>query len=430
MIPLEQESDPYSYNADGEFCFDQIPITRLIKVTPTPLHIYSEATILKNIALMGDLLTTAWGSSHNIKYSIKSTGLLDIAKICVSAGAGLECFGSGELDIALKTGVAPEKILLNGSAKNLTVLNSALTAGVTISIDNLQDVDYLIKLANGDLSSVNYYIRLKIVPDVSVTPGFLSATDLANLINFAQSEKWGASVELAVEIFEKLSTRGANLIGLNAHLGRVLKQDWSFAFWGDHYGKAVAAFIDRTGASPKYLDIGGGWTRSRDPMPSAYKPRKPATVGLVEFTQALRIHLNGLTELPVIEVEIGRFIVGNAAATIAKVVNHKADLGHTWLHIDISTNFLLRIDTSKYKYVVLPAKQTEETADTAVLVGETCVDSTINDQFKYVGLVEGDLVIILDTGMYTISAANKFNSIELPTVIISKLDGALEPIII
>jgi diaminopimelate decarboxylase len=235
------------------------------------------------------------------------------------------------------------------------------------------------------------------VPDVSVTPEFLSAIDLANLINFAQSEKWGASVELAVEIFEKLSARGANLIGLNANLGRVLKQDWSFAFWGDHFGKAVADFIDRTGASPKYLDIGGGWTRSRDPMPSAYQPRKPATAGLVEFTQALRVHLNDLTELPVIEVEIGRFIVGNAAATIAKVVNRKVDLGHTWLHVDISTNFLLRIDKSKYKYVVLPAKQTEETADTAVLVGETCVDSTINDQFKFVGLVEGDLVVILDT---------------------------------
>lgn len=428
MITNKQQTDPFSYGSTSEMTFDGLSLTSLANKYGTPLQIYSANTILQNISAMKEILLAAWGEKHNIKYSIKSTGLRKIADLCVEAGCGLECFGSGELNIALATGISPSRILLNGSAKNELVLSQARSAGVTISIDNLADVEKLLAQSNQDLAGINFYIRAKLVPTVKdqLPPG--AAEDLVNLITFAKEEKWGASIPLATQIYEAMTNAGAQFQGINVHLGRVLKQDWSFAYWGTLFGKYLAEFNRITGASPNYLDIGGGWTRSRDPMPSALQLRMPAELGLPEFTNAMKAELPKFDHLPTLEVETGRFIVGNSAVAISKVINRKQDFDITWLHLDISTNFLLRIDTSKYQYAILPVIATEPSGRTARLVGETCVDSNISTNFNYPNLKNDDLVAILDTGMYTVSTANNFNSIPKPIVLINTINHGLEEI--
>lgn len=428
MIENQQQTDPFAYRPTGEMTFDGLLLSELAAEYGTPLQIFSANSILQNISAMKEILLAAWGEKHNIKYSIKSTGLQQIAGMCVEAGCGLECFGSGELNIALATGISPSRILLNGSAKNELVLSQARSAGVTISIDNLADVERLLTLSDQDLAGINFYIRAKLVPTMSDELPAEATEDLENLITFAKEEKWGTSIPLATKIYQEMVAAGAQFQGINVHLGRVLKQDWSFEYWGRLFGRYLAEFIRITGAEPRNLDIGGGWTRSRDPMPSALHSRMPADIGLPRFTNSMKAELPEFDQLPTLEVETGRFIVGNSAVALAKVINRKEDFDVTWLHLDISTNFLLRIDTIKYQYAILPVIATKPSSQIARLVGETCVDSNIATNFNYPSLQADDLVAILDTGMYTVSTANNFNSIVKPVVLLNTISNGVQKI--
>ena len=419
MIPFPQPSDPFKYSDSGLMTFDGIPLPELIDQFGSPMQIYSELAIRSNITQMSDILRGAWGTQFNIKYSIKSTGSLEIATICVSAGCGLECFGLGELEIALASGIKPNRILLNGSAKNRATLERAASAQVTISIDNLTDVQNLIHILNKDLTGINFYIRAKLVPDISDHLPETAKAELSDLITFAQQEKWGASLGLSNQIYSQMVAHGAKFEGINVHLGRVLKEDWSFEYWGRLFGKYLNRFIAATNAELRNIDIGGGWTRQRDPMPNALLARLGADFGLPQFIKAMQPQLPEFAKNPILEVETGRFIVGNAAVAITEVVNKKVDLEVGWLHVDISTNFLVRIDTSKYRYAVLPVLESTKTEKSIRVVGETCIDSTIEPIFNYINVKPGELLAILDTGMYTMSTANNFNTVEKPIALLN-----------
>jgi diaminopimelate decarboxylase len=154
-------------------------------------------------------------------------------------------------------------------------------------------------------------------------------------------------------------------------------------------------------------------------MPNALLARLGADFGLPQFIKAMQPQLPEFAKNPILEVETGRFIVGNAAVAITEVVNKKVDLEVGWLHVDISTNFLVRIDTSKYRYAVLPVLESIKTEKSIRVVGETCIDSTIEPIFNYINVKPGELLAILDTGMYTMSTANNFNTVEKPIALLN-----------
>jgi diaminopimelate decarboxylase len=142
---------------------------------------------------------------------------------------------------------------------------------------------------------------------------------------------------------------------------------------------------------------------------------------------ALRKPLARMDRLPNLWIEPGRYIVGNGQILLATVGAIKRDAGYAWLHLDVSTNNLPRIETGAFWYHMLPASRLHDPLiEQYEVVGGTCFRSVLGAERWFPALKRGDIVAILDTGMYAEVFANQFNSIPRPAGVMVCQDGTAE----
>jgi diaminopimelate decarboxylase len=72
-----------------------------------------------------------------VLFAAKANGNLAVMRALAREGAGADVFSSGELHLALDAGMAPEKLLFNGSSKTPDDLKLAVEKGVKVSVDSL-----------------------------------------------------------------------------------------------------------------------------------------------------------------------------------------------------------------------------------------------------------------------------------------------------
>src|SRR5262249_48917569 len=135
----------------------------------------------------------------------------------------------------------------------------------------------------------------------------------------------------------------------------------------------------------------------------------------------------GSRPLPELWLEPGRYIVGNAVLMLASVGAIKRDAGRMWVHVDACTNHLMRIDTSASWHQILPASGMDAPLDAIVdIVGSTCIPSVLGTDRPMPALQAGDVIAILDTGMYADAISNQFNGVPRPaTVLIGNGDAVV-----
>jgi diaminopimelate decarboxylase len=175
------------------------------------------------------------------------------------------------------------------------------------------------------------------------------------------------------------------------------------------------------------LDIGGGWPRQREPESRAAGMNPHAIETYAKTAcDALREHLAPSGQpIPALWLEPGRYLVGNAVLLLARVGATKRDLDHIWMHVDASTNNLMRTETSGAWHHILPATRMDERlTETVDVVGGTCIPSILGAQRSMPALAPGEAVAILDTGMYAEVLANQFNSLGRPATVLVSAAGA------
>src|SRR5439155_132142 len=77
----------------------------------------------------------------NVLPSIKANFVLALRRILTQEGMGCDTFGPGELEAALRSGVRPELISVNGSVKDAALIERAVSAGARITLDSAREVD-------------------------------------------------------------------------------------------------------------------------------------------------------------------------------------------------------------------------------------------------------------------------------------------------
>lgn len=90
-------------------------------------------------------LTAAFSGSTDVLHAVacKAVPLQPLLRYYAEAGAGCEVASPGELDLALTAGFAPERIVFDSPAKTLSELKRAVSLGVSMNIDNYEELDRL-----------------------------------------------------------------------------------------------------------------------------------------------------------------------------------------------------------------------------------------------------------------------------------------------
>ncbi len=407
----------------------------------TPLHVFSENQLRRNARRFREAFATRWPEGQvNVLPSIKANFTLAMRRILTQEGMGCDTFGSSELEAALRCGVRPGLISVNGSVKDRALIERAVGAGARITLDSVREIDLVREVARvlGKHATVRF--RLRPSYDELVQPSEFVEDEVPIRV-FAQAYKPGIPTpDLLAAGPSALAAEELDVSGVMAHLGR---HHHATDVWRGMVRGFVATLADLSrawgGWTPREIDLGGGFASPRDPTGRALRrgADRPERVPPVEdYAEAVsstlreELTVHGLpAEGVTLEVEPGRALYADAGIHLTRVVNVKEEPERTpprWAETDTSEAFLPDLLIEHDRWVVVVADRAGEPPAEAVdLVGKSCGFDVLGADVALPGVQPGDVIAFLDTGAYQDAASFNFNAMPRPATVLVCDDTAV-----
>jgi diaminopimelate decarboxylase len=397
---------------DGALHCEDVPVADLAAHYGTPLYVYSQATLLHHLK---EIQTAFAPASPIICYSVKANGNLSLCRLVSRHGAGFDVTSGGEYYRALKAAPEGAKIVFAGVGKTDAEIRYALEHGVFLfDVESEQELLTIGEIAKaiGRKASV----ALRVNPDLPPKTHVKTDTSVKGV-------KFGLDIETIVDVARGVVGHpGLAVVGLHMHLGSpILKADP----YRDGAAKAVALIkaFRAQGHDIKYLNMGGGF---------GINYRKQEALPAAAFAEVI---------LPAVKetgcqlvLEPGRFIVGNAAIIVSKVLFTKTTGGKHYVIQDAAMNDLIRPTLYGSIHRIWPVKlppglpdrpEVDMTVDPDKgnpfvqlpntfrqdVVGPVCESGDFLAKERPLPAVgRGDLLAVFSAGAYGMAMASNYNS--------------------
>jgi diaminopimelate decarboxylase len=428
----KKKYDEYlSVNEAGHLEIVGFDTEELARQYGTPLFVVSEHAIVDNYRKLFNAF-----ESRNVPFILgfgtKANHGLAVCKLLQNLGAYFDVVGEGEIAIALKLGVHPSRIILNGNCKTKGELETAVRMGFGfINIDNLDEVAELNQIASDFGTKARVLVRVK--PSYSFTaqwePQILE--ERRNHTKFGIDIPSGAALEACRRV---QGSSHLHFAGLHVHMGWVEDLDDApvshlkrFGDTADEVLGFASEVKSKLGAEVEFLDFGGGLNVAR---PEGYGPIKTRTAPTPdEFAECYVSRVKSwakrenVDRVPTLVFETGRYLVQNAGILLGRIHSVKEDPTGIYANTDASTNLLLNRLTGKFYYHTILANKASRNATVKVnVVGPICGSYDMIARGVSLPPVQaGDLIAVFDAGAYCESKASHFNAYPLPaTVLVGK----------
>jgi diaminopimelate decarboxylase len=350
-----------------------------------------------------------WPQPVAFFYAIKANAHPAVLEQVVEQGYGMECGGVDEVDIAIRTG---SMFVVNGSGKSTAVLRKSAEHGGLINIDNTEELEKLIKLN----IPANIALRLKLVfaQEPKSQDDFYFPPSFNSVNSYLTSKRWGMSISEIDDILKSDLPKNLTITGVHIHLGKLSKSLSGYRSIAFEVSRQLNQLEQRHPGMIKVLNLGGGWNSSNPEV----EPNFSALEGIAEFLAILKSKLE-LSNLPELIFEPGQAIASSAAVTVSKVTATKLDKisNQHWTHLDASTMTTNPVGTSTagsgFQVSVISSSNAQPLR--TKFVGAPCMGSALARELEVPTPMEGDFVIIWDTGAYTFGLQNDFNGYSAAT---------------
>jgi ornithine decarboxylase len=355
-------------------------VARLAQVRKTPFLAMDKKMILQKL----DQLQRAMPNAR-IFYALKANSHWRIAKILQDSGNGFEVSSEEELNLLLRCGVSPQRIISSNPLKSPQFIKAAHAAGVKyFAFDSPDEVEKLSQFAPGS----NVYVRLSVSNEGSQWP---------------LGGKFGVETEQAVELITRAGKGPLVPCGITFHVGSQCTDEMS---WVSAIKKSRRVWnaVARKGIRLWMLNIGGGF-------PIEYTESIPPIDRIAAvIEETLRQEFPSGVE---IFVEPGRAVVGEAGILVSTVIARARRNGQDWLYLDVGVFNGLMESIGGFRYSMVADR--DGPARKWVVAGPSC-DSfdVISKEVDLPELQIGDKVYISPAGAYTTVYASQFNGFPIP----------------
>lgn len=401
--------DPFQYRDRTLFCED-VPVPELAAQYGTPLYVYSQAALLDKLT---EVQTAFAAAKPIICYSVKANGNLSLARLMGQHGAGFDVTSEGEFRRALAAGPAGAKVVFAGVGKTDAEIEFALKNDVFLfDVESEQELHAIGAVAQK--LGVKAPVALRVNPDLPPKTHVKTDTSVKGV-------KFGLDIETIVDVAQTVVGHpGLAVVGLHMHLGSpILKAD-PYRM-GAEKGLNLIKQFRAQGHNIRYLNMGGGF---------GINYRKDEAKPASAFAEAILPALNESGCQLILEP--GRFIVGNAAILLSRVLFTKSTGGKHYVIQDAAMNDLIRptLYGSFHRiWPVNPAAHVPVTPDVngdpddpqpfrdmpncfkQDVVGPVCEsgDYLAKDR-PLPGVTRGDLLAVFSAGAYGMTMASNYNS--------------------
>ncbi|PSV15198.1 diaminopimelate decarboxylase [Photobacterium kishitanii] len=406
---------------DGKLRFENVELDTLAKKYGTPLYVYSEQEIERNIRE----IETAFSAHKNTKifFASKACSVMSVLKTIKNAGIYAEANSMYEVRKCLEVGFLGSQIVFNGVVKKPADLEYAIANDLyIINVDSTFELDHIDAISRRLGKVANVCVR--------VEPNVPSATHDELVTSY--HAKSGLDLEQAEPTCRRiLDMPFVKLKGLHMHVGDQVPEAEPFA-------KATRVMVDECrnlerslGIKFELINVGGG-------IPTPYKYDEEngnplednmyAGITSQDFADAIISEVHKWREDIEIVIEPGRKVVGSAAVLLTEVSCEKVktfyDLDGNveqlvdWTFVDAGYSQLADSQHFDWFFYVYNASKINEAHDKYVkLAGPLCDGGDYyhvgikGDFFAVPKNTEiNDVMVFLDAGAYTIESQTVYNN--------------------
>ncbi|MFC3713848.1 pyridoxal-dependent decarboxylase, exosortase A system-associated [Sphingoaurantiacus capsulatus] len=301
---------------NGELAIAGKPVSAWVEQAgDTPLFVYDRGLIAKRIAD----LRAALPAGVDIHYAVKANPMPALVGWMAGQVNGLDVASAGELRIALAAGADPARISFAGPGKRDRELEAAIEAGILLNLESAGELER----AAGIASRLGKPLRVA----VRVNPDF--ELKGSGMRMGGGAKPFGVDAERVPALLARIDALGAIFEGFHVFAG---SQNLSAEALIEAQAKTldlVARLSEGAPVRPRHVNIGGGFGI----------PYFPTDMPLDIFTVGKALG-EKLAARPAVladtkfNVELGRYLVGEAGVYLTRVVDVKISHGETFVIVD------------------------------------------------------------------------------------------------
>ncbi len=353
----------------------------------TPSYCYSYSKLKENINNFKDSFKSF---SPLICFAVKSNTNIKLIKEIKKFGLGADVVSMGELMMALKAGINPNKIVFSGVGKKSDEINFAIKKKILlINAESFSEIKEINRIAKLKRKKVRVGIRLNPNTD---------AKTLSQISTGKKENKFGVSKKNIFEII-KYCKNSKNIIlkCLSVHIGSQILDHKPY----QKMLKVINQILNKVNHKFEFIDLGGG-------MGISYL-EKNKKLDYKKYNNEIKKFLKK-NKVKII-FEPGRSIIGNTGTLITRIIYIKESERKKFIILDAAMNDLMRPALYGAIHKTLPViKSNKISKKIYEFVGPIC-EST--DKFttlkNFQKLKENDLIAICDVGAYGMSLSSNYN---------------------
>lgn len=339
--------------------------------------------------------------NFNIAYSYKTNYTPRLCQIVNALGGYAEVVSEMELELALRIGVLPEKIIWNGPIKEYNALKKYISMGVTVNIDSIDEMIEIEKLAN------NYKGKIF---NIGIRCNYDVGDGVVSRFGFDVN---GKDFHRVICIIDKI--HNIHLINLHCHFAKR-----NIEFWSNRV-KGMIELIDRMKIVPKRIDIGGGLFGKMAPSLMAqfdfeipnYKNYAQA------IATAFADYYKDKQSKPELVIEPGSALVGDCMKFVGTVKTIKNIRGKNIAAV-LGSQKNISMTGVKPPIEVIHMGNKETYFENIDIVGFTCIEGDVLYKDYRGSMATNDVIVISNCGSYSLVMKPPFILPNFPVLDISR----------
>ncbi len=388
-------------------------VTNLVKKYGTPLYVMDEELIRSTCRAY----INAMGPNDRVAYAGKAFLTLAMCELIHEEGLWLDVVSGGELYTAYKADFPMDKVYFHGNNKTLEEIHLGIKTGVgRFVIDNELELTNVNRVA-GMYGRVQK-VLLRVTPGIEAhTHEYIKTGQLDSKFGFASlGDNLMNIVKKAIEL------PNIELMGLHCHIGSQIFETEPYEEAASIMVELMKEIIEATGYALEELDLGGGFGIYYN---EGDKPKSPE-----EYCSAIRKAVEAECirhdiKKPILIIEPGRSIVGNAGITLYTIGSIKEipDI-NKYVAVDGGMTDNIRPALYSADYGCLVANRMLQGYSERVTISGKCCESgdILIKNASIPQVVSGDILAVMSTGAYCYSMSSNYNKIPKAAVVMVSED--------
>lgn len=352
----------------------------------TPLYVYSGDRIREQYRKLTGAFKK-WDT--RIFFACKALTNINILKILLEEGAGLDCVSINEVKLGLYAGFDKEHILFTPNCVDIKEILEAKELGVHINIDNISILEQF-----GNRFRGTYPVCIRLNPHIMAGGNFKISTGHVD-------SKFGISIHQVRHIERIVKTTGLKVEGIHMHTGSEIKDIEVFLT-----GLEVMFEMARHFDDLKFVDLGSGFK-----VPYQEGEMETDVEGLGEkVAEAMERFQKDTGKHLQVWFEPGKYLVSQAGYLLVKANVIKQTPATVFIGVNSGFNHLIRPMMYDAYHHIENLEQHDGPQRIYTVVGNICETDTFAWDRTLPEVQEGDILAFYNAGAYGFEMSSNFNS--------------------